>query len=393
MWWMLSALAAGDCQARLDTWVDYRPQASDATWEAPGGWDKKRLAKFPTHRVAQAEQYKSAFKRYPAEVQDALLAGRIPNIVGLDEVALKLAWGEPDATWDTESGCRALLYGDHSPPMVVDSCDGELFERREISTSISCERLDGVVPRLGKRSLEGLERIEQVSVFAGVPGRFMDESLLEVAFGEVHEKRRRRRVYLDDSGYRPDLTVDLDDAGYAASWTFESGPREVHFVGESETVQPVTPEQPAPEPAPGGSAQLDATDPPEPKEVPRPRPHIQSSSSPDPVVRERPAAALADIPSGSHDFEGVCGSDRIKARIEIGSGSFEMSARLYRGKATSIEVFRTKGAVRGTEESLAFEGMGSGKLVGSDLTLILGPWPVAECSGAVLGGDGVTPGG
>ena len=391
MLWMLSAFAGGDCQSRLDTWVDYRPQASDATWENPGGWNKKRLAQLPAHRVAQAEQYKSAFKRYPAEVQDSLLAGRLPDVVGLDEVALKLAWGEPDATWSTEPGCRALLYGDRSPPMLVDACDGELFERREISTSISCERLDAVLPRLGKRSLQGLDRIQQVAVFAGVPGRFMDESLLEVAFGEVHEKRRRRRVYLDDAGYQPDLTVDLDDAGYAASWTFASGPREVHLIGPSQTEQP---------PAPVGSVAVEpsavasaAPDPSDSAQEPRPRSQVQSSSAAEPSSGDRAAAALADIPAGAHDFDGLCGSDRVKARVEIGTGSFEMSARLYRGKSSSIEVFRTKGAVRGTEESLAFEGMGSGKLVDGILTLTLGPWPVPECSGAVLGGDEVTSGG
>lgn len=383
MLFVLSALAA-DCQARLDTWVDYRPQPSETTWEYPGGWDKKRLSAFPAHRVAQAELDKTAFKRFPAEVQDDLLNGILPDVDGLGEVALKLAWGEPDLFWETDRGCRALLYGERNPPEVVDTCDGLIVERHTLVAPIACTRLDAVAPRLKKAGLDALDRSQQVDLVAGIPGVWMDEAWLETAFGKPSEKTRNRRVYLDDRGLKGDLRVDLDQAGYAAHWEWASGAKVGGILSSK------APEQEA-HPGPAATAPRPAPD------APSPEPRDDRAPAPSPAPRPAPARVdslpaergptgpAIQLPTGRHTLAGTCGSDGLSAKVDLSpDGTFSVSARLDHGVSTSIAVYRTTGYVRGTEDRIAFEGLGSGVLKDGALRVTLGPWPVAACSGAVL---------
>ena len=111
----------------------------------------------------------------------------------------------PDLFWETDRGCRALLYGERNPPEVVDTCDGLIVERHTLVAPIACTRLDAVAPRLKKAGLDALDRSQQVDLVAGIPGVWMDETWLETAFGKPSEKTRNRRVYLDDRGLKGDL--------------------------------------------------------------------------------------------------------------------------------------------------------------------------------------------
>ncbi|MEZ4321055.1 MAG: hypothetical protein R3F61_26485 [Myxococcota bacterium] len=387
MWLVLSALAGPqECHTRLDTWVDFRPEPSDTTWEVPGGWDKKRLEAFPPHRVAQAELEKSAFKRFPVTIQDALLSGTLPEADGLGEVALKLAWGEPDFVWGTEPGCRALLYGEKAPPELVETCDGEIVGRYGLAAPIACSRLDAVVPRLGKRTLSELDRAQQVGLLAGLPDRWMTEDDLEVAFGEPREKKGSTRTYLDDRGVQLDLTVHLDEAGYAERWELASGPRVGGILPEGTTLQaapgaPVSalvPVAVAPGPVPPGPAPVVAVAEPAPV---APAPVVRASTLPP----ENPSAQRPDVPTGRYEVAGQCAGTGLTARVDLdAAGTFQVSARVDQGESTSIAVYRTKGLLRGTAEKLALEGVGTGRLEDGVLAVTLGPWPLASCNGAVL---------
>jgi hypothetical protein len=403
---LLSASASaqsGQCQTRLDTWADFRPDASSHTWVDAGGWDKKRLSAFPDHRVAQAELEKSAFKRYPALIQDQLLEEQLPlDVVGLDEVALKLAWGEPDFVWGLEDrACRALLYGERTPPVVFDSCDGELIRMHTLSEPVPCARLDAVSDRLKKSSLEALDRQQAVQVLAGMPDTWMDTDALELAFGKPLEKKRNQRTYADARGIQEEVTVQVSESGFAVSWQWARGAgdgRDVriastHIIGEPwEAPASRAVEAPAPTGDSGSTSASTSTVASDPAPAPSSGGGASGGPSREPVpeptrtvaVNELPSVPPADLPDARYRYRGACGQQAITARLDVAGPEYRMSVRMAGDHDGALAIYRTSGRVRGSDDALSFDGLGSGVLADDQLTLTLGPWPLASCSGSVL---------
>lgn len=366
MLWMVSGAFASPCQTQLDTWETFKPHRSSMTWEQPGGWSKARLGDLPGHRLAQIEMYKSAFKRYPVAIQDDLIAGSLPDAVGIDEIALKLAWGEPDWVWKLGDGCRALLYGDDAArASVVESCSGELIAIRPLTGPITCERLDAVVPRIEKRwgRFADLTLGRQVAVLAGTPDRWMTETSLELAFGESTTKGRTLK-FLDDRSVGVDRTVQLDSQGFAQDWShadgrpFAGGLAEVLGAQEPGTADPARLLS-APGPSGGRPAVARGDG--------KPR-------APSPRLPE------LDLGGGRRMFTAACGSTQVAMSLVLSGTTYKVTARL--GTPEDLRLYTTGGSVRQRDSEVIFEGLGSAALhEDGALELRLAPWPEPSCAG------------
>lgn len=221
--WMLSlALAQDGCEVADETAQSFKPKKSSLQWDAPGKGNRKLLKTAPMDVVEAVKANKSSWKRYPRDVQEALVAGRITG--DLDEAALDIAWGAPEWTWKlADKGCRALLYSGGRTDTLVTTCDGAITDRFTLEAPVECERLDVVVPRIDKKArwFRDLELEQQTHVVAGVPRPWMDVDALEVTFGDVYKRKSTDEtlVFHDDTGYYRGPTIQMVD-GLASSWTF-----------------------------------------------------------------------------------------------------------------------------------------------------------------------------
>ncbi len=133
------------CEATPAVQSGFKPRTS-AIGGSPGGWPRKEMKRRASPQAERARAARKDFKRYPADVQTALLRGELRE--GLDEVAATIAWGLPDYAWDRPGRrCRALVYADQGTgAAVVEACDGHIDQLYDVQSAIDCTRLDAVTP-------------------------------------------------------------------------------------------------------------------------------------------------------------------------------------------------------------------------------------------------------
>jgi hypothetical protein len=212
----------GVCTATPEVQARFKPRASPPEADLAGGWPRREMRRRASPQALRAKEHKRTFKRYPADVQQALLQGELR--AGLDEVAAFIAWGAPDYAWDRPGRqCRALVYAEQgSGAAVVDSCVGRIDRLYDVQAPVDCTRLDAVEPRIRKhrRWFADLSLEQQAGVVFGVPAAWMTAEDLAPTYGEPVKKMstESRLVFHDDTGYYEGLTVELED-GLAARWT------------------------------------------------------------------------------------------------------------------------------------------------------------------------------
>jgi hypothetical protein len=332
MWW-LSVAAAQSCPTIVETRTAYRPSEGElAVAGDPGGWPKQQLAQLTPSARAKVEQYKRAFKRYPVDVQERLLAGDLPD--GLDEVAAVLAHGEPGYVWESGRGCIGMLYGllpdDPAGAVAFEACDGSLQTRVDLLRPIPCSRIAAGKERWDKKSrrLEEYTFEQQLDVLAGVRADWMDQQALELAFGR-----------------NGTAAVGMEPVQVAAA------PR------------PIVLDRPDPEP--------------------EPRRRRDEKPAPAPAPVGPPAGARVDtlveasIPPGAWTFAAVCGATDYRIEVEVGDG---FVARASARDATGgLLHHTTRGVAAAGDEGAQLTGLGVLRL--EPPSLLLGPWPIASCAG------------
>lgn len=375
----------------------------------PGGWPRKDMKRRASPQAERAREQKRAFKRYPADVQQALLRGELRE--GLDEVAATIAWGLPDHTWDRPGKrCRALVYADQgSGAAIVATCDGHIDQLFDVQAPVDCTRLDAVTPRLKKhrRWFAGLPLEQQASVVFGVPAEWMTADDLTRTLGDPVKRLSTdtRLVFHDDTGYYEGLTVELVD-GRAARWTapderlftrtgrrqFRRDQRKAERDAWRKQQQAAAREarRQAVTTLLVAAAVIAANDiaaqqsggPGDASPAPAP-----SRSSGGPTVQRTETAAPAAVgdPSGTHTLQGWCSAVfQFSSTVTVRGGSFTAKTVLTPGPNVTAEVRRStqSGAVVQDGESISFGRFASGLIdITGGLSLTLGAEAPVECVG------------
>jgi hypothetical protein len=154
------------------------------------------------------------FKSYTVEDQQLIRSGRAR--VGLDELALYLANGQPAFYWNTnidETRCRILLYGvlgHEEVDTAVYTCNGNITHIGPVQPRLPCWRLEEVAPRAIERAqhFDAAQVDRQWEILHGLLQRGQSVDDVYIAFGEPYRTGSEARedgtdalqhVYLDGS--------------------------------------------------------------------------------------------------------------------------------------------------------------------------------------------------
>lgn len=407
----------GVCTSTPTVQEGYKPRAAPPETDAPGGWPRRALKRRASPQALRAKEHKRSFKRYPADVQDALLRGELRE--GLDEVAAYIAWGAPDFSWDRPGRqCRALVYADQgSGAAVVDTCRGRVQTLYDAQAPVDCTRLDAVAPRLDKhrRWFAELELEQQTGVVFGVPAGWMTADDLRRTFGEPVRRMSSadRLVFHDDTGYYEGLTVELE-GGLAARWgapaeqLFTRAGRRQHRKDQRAAERDAWREQQRDEvrqarrqvittllvasaaiaaqeiakESMGGGASAPASSP-----EPRPAPASSGSGGGGPKVERSETVvppAVGD-PAGSHVLKGWCSAVfQLESVVTVRGGRFTAKSVLTPGPRVTGEVQRStqSGSVQQDGDAIRFGDFASGMIdITGGLSLVLGPGAPTGCAG------------
>jgi len=146
--------------------------------------------------------------------------------VGLDELAVYLARGQPAFYWNTSVGpawCRTLLYGTADPSFVdvaVYSCGGVVAHIARVAPALPCWRVGTVAPRIvaDAEYFDHVPLARQWQIVAGILERGQSGRDVDLAFGRPYntgvEAREdgtnaTSRVYLDSTADSYGLYVTL----------------------------------------------------------------------------------------------------------------------------------------------------------------------------------------
>lgn len=352
----------------------FRPQSAKVAWDAPAGWPKAKIAGLKPSDRAKVEMYKSTFRKYPVEIQNAVMAHRLPDRG--DEVAVALAWGEPDYFWDVDKQCRAMLYAvDRTQPHLITTCEGEIDDALPLLRNIPCEVLEATVARAeaGKKAFARLTADQQLDVLARHRASWMDDAALKLAFGE-----RAPRTQGDGPIAGPREGAPMEVAPRptpVAPVPVEAPPEPEDPVAaadeEEEDLESDTEPQPQPQPVPA-PAPVSA--------APTPVPAVVA---PVPVAPEprRVAARYESSSVGSWSWSSVCGEVEFDFEVDVGEGYLvEATARPSDG---SLIRYVTRGKAVQDTNDLRLLGFANGVLTDDTLSVALGAWPVPACRGVV----------
>jgi len=368
-------------------------------------------------QAARAREHKRAFKRYPPDVQQALLQGELR--AGLDEVAATIAWGLPDVSWDRPGRrCRALVYADQgSGAAIVSACDGRIEELFDVQASVDCTRLDAVAPRLKRhrRWFTDLSLEQQAGVVFGVPASWMTADDLDRTYGDPVKRlsSETTRVFHDDTGYYEGLTVELE-GGVAVRWAApdeqlftRAGQRQFRKDQRKAERDAWRQEQQAQARATRrqvittllvASAAIAA------QEIAKeangesgggggggPSPGVAPVAGTAPAVKREETVVAAPMgdPSGTHVLQGWCSAVfQFESVVTVRGGSFAAQTVLSPGPRVSGEARRSaqSGAVVQDGESISFGAFASGLInIAGGLSLTLGAGaPVEWGSGSSM---------
>ena len=353
----LSAQAwASTCSVVLATREDYRPVSGELALPGEaGGWRKDAFAALPPSRRAQIEQYKKAFKRYPAAVQDELLRGELPD--GLDEVAAVVAWGEPGFVWSSGRGCIGMLYGvDDGRPVALQACEGSLTERVELQRTVPCLWLAQGAERFDKRrkDLAAYDFTQQIEIIAGHRTDWMDSRAEQLAFGKSGSK----------APGEPAILGAVVRAPEPAPVVAEPAPVVSEPVAEARSEAP---------PPAGQTSEPTPSEP-----VPPPVPEKPAQPAPVPVPSRARVDALPSVPirPASVDLMVDCGQT-WELHLEV-ADPFRATATA-RKPGGSVVRRTTQGNAQGFEDRVQLLGLGV--YTYATRTVALGPWPDSACLG------------
>ncbi len=204
----------------------------------------------------------ASWTRYPAPIAEDLRAGRVRS--GLDELALYIAYGEPEFSWSTTYAgkrCRALLYATTRQSDVADTvvyaCDGVLEQIQPLRPVIGCDALAVLADRIeGEREFFSALPLErQWDVFRGHLAYGRPKAEVELTWGSP-AKTFDREV---SPGRELEVWFYPDGSG-------QTGGLEALFREDRLVAWNVLPVQPPPEPLPPPPPG------PPPDEPPRPTP-------------------------------------------------------------------------------------------------------------------------
>ncbi|HEY3354212.1 MAG TPA: hypothetical protein VGQ83_13245 [Polyangia bacterium] len=180
---------------------------------------------------SRVQQAGAAWNRYSQHDRGLIESGSFR--VGLDELAVYLARGQPAYHWQTWTGkqwCRALLYGaeDSCVNLVVYSCQGTIVHFAPVSPALPCWRLSRVAGRIAEQGsyFDRRPLSRQWEILAGILRRGQTGQDVNLAFGQPYnagvEAREdgtdaQSRVYLDHTGEAYGLRITLV-SGKVVGW-------------------------------------------------------------------------------------------------------------------------------------------------------------------------------